>query len=153
MKEIKDISKVFELFDKYGLSEFSFRDGEMEIRLCREEEKDFSNTLIPKPEAVNEYVEQIIPSAKKTENKNENINKKFKEIKSPINGNFYRAPSPNARSFVEVGDKVKEGQVLCIIESMKLMNEIKSNESGVITDIKIENAQPVTKGQVLFIVE
>ena len=153
MKEIKDISKVFELFDKYGLSEFSFKEGEMEIRLIREEEKDFSNMVTPKIKVVNEYSEKIIPATKKSDNINENLNKLFKEIKSPINGNFYRAPSPKAESFVEIGDTIKEGQVLCIIESMKLMNEIKSDASGVITDIKIENAQPVTKGQVLFVVE
>jgi acetyl-CoA carboxylase biotin carboxyl carrier protein len=75
------------------------------------------------------------------------------EIRSPMVGTFYRAPSPEAPSFVEVGDIVEVGQVVCIVEAMKLMNEIKSEVKGRITEIPVENAQPVEFGQVLFSVE
>ena len=67
-------------------------------------------------------------------------------------GTFYRSPSPNAKSFVEVGQSVKVGDTLCIIEAMKLMNEIESDVAGVVKDILIENGQPVEYGQPLFII-
>ena len=75
------------------------------------------------------------------------------EIKSPMVGTFYRAPSPEAPPFVEVGQEISVGQVLCIIEAMKLMNEIKSEIKGRIVQIAVENAQPIEFGQVLFVVE
>ena len=75
------------------------------------------------------------------------------EIKSPMVGTFYRAPAPEAPPFVEVGQEISVGQVLCILEAMKLMNEIKSEMKGRIVQILVENAQPVEFGQVMFLVE
>ncbi len=75
------------------------------------------------------------------------------EIKSPMVGTFYRAPAPEAPPFVEVGQEIQVGQVLCILEAMKLMNEIKAEIKGRIVQIMVENAQPVEFGQPLFIVE
>jgi acetyl-CoA carboxylase biotin carboxyl carrier protein len=74
------------------------------------------------------------------------------EIKSPMVGTFYRAPSPDAKPYVEVGERVEAGQVVCIIEAMKLMNEIESDVSGRIVKVPAENAQPVEFGQALFLV-
>jgi acetyl-CoA carboxylase biotin carboxyl carrier protein len=74
------------------------------------------------------------------------------EIKSPMVGSFYRAPSPGAKPYVETGDKVEPGQVVCIIEAMKLMNEIESDVSGTIVKTLVEDAQPVEFGQTLFLV-
>lgn len=74
-------------------------------------------------------------------------------IKAPIVGTFYEAPSPDADAFVKVGDSVKKGDVLCIIEAMKLMNEIESEVSGVITEILVTNAQPVQYDEPLFIID
>ena len=73
-------------------------------------------------------------------------------VKSPMVGTFYRTPSPNAKAFVEVGQSVKDGETLCIIEAMKLMNEIESDIAGVVKAILIENGQPVEYGQPLFII-
>jgi acetyl-CoA carboxylase biotin carboxyl carrier protein len=73
-------------------------------------------------------------------------------VKSPMVGTFYRAPSPEAKPFVSVGDAVKEGQTVCVIEAMKLMNEIEADASGVIKAILVENGQPVEYGQALFII-
>jgi oxaloacetate decarboxylase alpha subunit len=75
------------------------------------------------------------------------------KVTSPIVGTFYRSSSPDKPSLVEVGDKVKKGQVLCIIEAMKLMNEIESEASGKIVQVLVENGQPVEYGQPLFVVE
>ncbi len=74
-------------------------------------------------------------------------------LSSPIVGTFYRAPSPDASSFAEVGDRVKKGQVLCIVEAMKLMNEIESDADGIIQSIHVENAQPVEYGEPLFAIK
>lgn len=74
-------------------------------------------------------------------------------VKSPMVGTFYRASSPGAKSFAEVGDQVKEGQPICIIEAMKIMNEIETDKAGTVTKILVENGQPVEYGQPLFIVE
>jgi acetyl-CoA carboxylase biotin carboxyl carrier protein len=71
-------------------------------------------------------------------------------VKSPIVGTFYRAPAPGAKPFVEVGSRVKKGDVLCIIEAMKIMNEVKSDVNGVVEEILVENGQPVEYGQPLF---
>ncbi len=79
--------------------------------------------------------------------------KKYHEIKSPIVGTFYRAPSPDAPPYVDVGSKIKLGSVLCIVEAMKLMNEIESDVSGTIVKVNVENGKPVEYGQVLFLVE
>jgi acetyl-CoA carboxylase biotin carboxyl carrier protein len=73
-------------------------------------------------------------------------------VKAPMVGTFYRAPAPDAKPFVEVGDTVKEGQAICVIEAMKLMNEIEADASGVIKAILVENGQPVEYGQALFII-
>lgn len=75
------------------------------------------------------------------------------EIKAPMVGTFYRAPAPEAPPFVSVGDEIEPGQVICIIEAMKLMNEIKTEVKGKIVEILVENAEPVEFGQVLFLVE
>ena len=75
------------------------------------------------------------------------------EIKAPMVGTFYRSPSPEATPYVNVGDSIEVGQVLCIIEAMKLMNEIKSEVKGKIVDIQVDNAEPVEFGQVLFVIE
>ena len=74
-------------------------------------------------------------------------------VKSPMVGTFYRTPSPDAKPFVAVGDAVKEGQTLCVIEAMKLMNEIEAEARGTIVKVLVENAQPVEYGQQLFLVE
>jgi acetyl-CoA carboxylase biotin carboxyl carrier protein len=74
-------------------------------------------------------------------------------MKSPMVGTFYRSPSPDAKAFVEAGQTVKEGDTVCIIEAMKLMNEIEADKSGIIKAILVENGQPVEFGQPLFIIE
>lgn len=74
-------------------------------------------------------------------------------VKSPMVGTFYRASSPGAASFVEVGSQVKEGDALCIVEAMKILNEIEADKSGTITQVLVDNGQPVEYGQPLFVIE
>jgi len=96
------------------------------------------------------------PTAPKAEEKKEApapTGKEMIEVRSPIVGTFYRAPSPNADPYVSVGQQVSKGNILCIIEAMKLMNEIECEYEGKITKILVENAQPVEYNQVLFLIE
>ena len=79
--------------------------------------------------------------------------KKYLEVKSPIVGTFYRAPAPDAANYIEVGQEVEVGRVLCIVEAMKLMNEIESDASGKVVKICVENGKPVEYNQVLFLLE
>jgi len=79
--------------------------------------------------------------------------KKYVEIKSPMVGTFYAAPAPDAPPYTKVGDRISVGQVVCIIEAMKLMNEIESEVSGTVARIMVENAKPVEFGQVLFLID
>lgn len=74
-------------------------------------------------------------------------------VKSPMVGTFYRASSPGAKPFVEVGSSIKEGEAICIVEAMKILNEIEADKSGTVTQILVENGQPVEYGQPLFIIE
>jgi acetyl-CoA carboxylase biotin carboxyl carrier protein len=77
----------------------------------------------------------------------------FHEIHSPMVGTFYRSPSPDAAAYVEVGDRVQKGQTLCILEAMKLMNELESEVDGVVREVAVQDAEPVEYGQLLFLVE
>jgi acetyl-CoA carboxylase biotin carboxyl carrier protein len=81
------------------------------------------------------------------------VEKKYHEVKSPIVGTFYRAPAPDASNYVEVGQDVEQGTVLCIVEAMKLMNEIESDASGKVVKVCVENGKPVEYNQVLFLLE
>ncbi len=88
-----------------------------------------------------------------TEKKLESSNENKEEIVAPMVGTFYRAPAPDAEPFIKIGDNVKAGDTLCIIEAMKLMNEIEAEKGGIITDIIVENGKAVEYGQPLFIIE
>ena len=109
----------------------------------------FINTQEPAPP-----VQQASAPVQKTEEKKEAPpSSNHIEVRSPIVGTFYRAPSPNADPYVSVGTQVSKGSVLCIIEAMKLMNEIESDFDGKIVKLMVENAQPVEYNQVLFLIE
>lgn len=103
---------------------------------------------IPKQSASEEITKPHITVSPKEEQ-----NGSYHEIKSPMVGTFYRAPSPDSEPYIKEGDRVRAGQVLCIIEAMKLMNEIESEVDGVVAKIITENAQPVEYNQPLFLIE
>lgn len=96
---------------------------------------------------------QEVPSEPSESNKADTQNTNYLTIKSPMIGTFYRAPKPDAPNFVNVGDEIKVGQVVCIIEAMKLFNEIESEVAGRIVKVLVENASPVEYDQPLFLVE
>lgn len=147
--DLKDIKAIIDLMKKNSITEFELERQDSKIRLKRglnggasvmpsEDTPPMISTLAPPaisaplmPTAISSAVGEI-------------------EIKSPMIGTFYRAPSPEASSYIEVGSEVNSETVVCIIEAMKVMNEIKSEVKGVVTQVLVENGKPVEFGQPLF---
>lgn len=137
-----EIEKMIELVHKYGISMLCIENNDKKITI-----KNFNkSSLKNKKNDVNTENENLEISSKKFEQEE-------KIVKAPLVGIFYSAPSSESKNYVEVGDCVIKGQVLAIIEAMKLMNEIKAEQDGVIEDILVENGQMVEFGQPLFIVK
>ena len=145
----KEIKELINLMNENDLSELEIEKEGSKIKL-KKALSEFSNAL-PRPPAT--YHLENIPASAKTVEENGNSVKATKNISSPMVGTFYRAPSPEAPAFVEVGQTVEIGQVVCIVEAMKLMNEIKSEIRGKVVEAAVENAEPVEFGQTLFVVE
>ena len=144
---LKDLKEYIEFMNENNLAEIELEDKGTKIRL----KKDSAHA----PIAISAMPHTMMPSmpaavgapaaAKAVEG--------GIEIKSPMVGTFYRSPSPGAKPYIEVGDTIKPGDVLCIVEAMKLMNEIKAEVAGKIIKITGDNGEPVEFGQVLFVIE
>ena len=160
LQEIKQLIKVVE---KSDIGEIEIEEEGFKIRISKNS-KFFTPTPAPavkqaEPVAQAPAVPEVPapaaePAVEKPEAKEEPVvGDNIVEVRSPMVGTFYRAPAPDADPYVEVGDTVTVGQTLCIIEAMKLMNEIQSEVNGKIVKILVENAQPVEFDQVLFLIE
>jgi len=158
--DIRKVKKLMEMLEESSLGEMEIIEGEESIRLSKSSslgapiQNDQVNTLVNvSPPKTNDDTskKQITEDVTNTDS----INKKIfgHEIKSPMVGTFYEAPSPGSKPFVSVGDKVNVGDTLCIIEAMKMLNQIESDKSGVVKAIMAENTQPVEFDQVLFVIE
>ena len=151
--EISYIKKIIKLVENSDVDEIEIEQEGKKLRVARNRNSSYSQqVMIPQPVApqVQSVPQQEAASRKETPAPSE---KQYHEVRSPIVGTFYRAPSPDAEPYVEVGHRVKVGSVLCIVEAMKLMNEIESDAEGTIVKIMIENGKPVEYNQVLFLVE
>ncbi|OCG09156.1 acetyl-CoA carboxylase, biotin carboxyl carrier protein [Gilliamella sp. wkB178] len=153
--DIRKIKKLIELVEESGISELEISEGEESVRISRtvpttNYSAPIQNIQIPQAAPVvvapNASTEVVSESAEPTTT-TDNI------IKSPMVGTFYRTPSPESKAFVEVGQTVNVGDVLCIVEAMKMMNQIESEKAGTIKAILVENGQPVEFDQPLFIIE
>jgi acetyl-CoA carboxylase biotin carboxyl carrier protein len=149
--DLKDIKAIIDLMKKNSISEFELERQEFKIKLKRSNgghtvvEEGTAPVYLPHPGNV-PMAPQALPSATGSSAPAGNE----MDIKSPMVGTFYRAPSPEAANYVEVGTEVNPDTVVCIIEAMKVMNEIKAEVRGVITATMVENAKPVEFGQALF---
>ncbi len=145
------IEKLAKIITDNGLTEISLEDGEQAITI----RKDLPDVMMAAPAPVQAPVVPSAPviSQDSAVKKGTTEAPKGKAITSPMVGTFYVASSPEAAPFVEVGKNVEVGDVVCIIEAMKLMNEIKSEQSGKVTKICVKNGDPVEFGQVLMYVE
>ena len=149
--DLRKLKKLIDLVEESGIAELEITEGEEKVRIVKNRPTlAISEGAAPPPppapvarppQAATEPRPELADSAKEGHS-----------LKSPMVGTFYRTPSPDAKPFVEVGQSVKEGQIICIIEAMKLMNEIECDKSGAVTAILVENGQPVEYGQPLFII-
>jgi acetyl-CoA carboxylase biotin carboxyl carrier protein len=144
--DIRKVKKLIELLEESGIAEIEIHEGEESVRITR-------NTVAAAPVAIAAApiapiaaapIEAATPAEEKIEGH---------VLNSPMVGSFYRAPSPGAAFFVDVGSTVKIGDTLCIIEAMKLLNQIEADKAGTIKAILVENGQPVEYNQPLFIIE
>jgi len=151
---LKEIKEIITLMNENDLNEIEIERDGLKLKLKKSNGEahvvmsapnvPYSLEKIPAPQATRE---QAASGSELTPRKNSS------EIKSPMVGTFYKSPSPETPAFVEVGQTVEVGQVVCIVEAMKLMNEIKSEVRGKVVEVVVENAEPVEFGQTLFVVE
>ena len=144
--DFDEINKILELMRAHGLAEFELERDDLHIRLRKAETPVVTPPGLRSagPEDVNRASATAEAVGGGTGESGATV------VKTPILGTFYRASAPDASPFVEVGDVVKPGDVLCIIEAMKLMNDIKSEHAGEVVEIFVENGQPVQYGERLF---
>lgn len=148
--DIRKVKKLIEMLEESSLAEIEIKEGEESIRISRAgiavaqvvTAAPVAPTTAPAPAAA---VPGEAPSSP--------VRPSGHLVTSPMVGTFYRSPSPGAKSFVEVGDTVAVGDTLCIIEAMKMMNQIESDKAGVIKAILKENGQPVEFGEPMFVIE
>ena len=144
--DLRKLKKLIDLVEESGISELEITEGEERVRISRH--GSGQNVIYASPQM--QYASA--PMAPVTAMPVVAPEPEGHAVKSPMVGTFYRTPSPGAKPFVEVGQNVSAGETLCIIEAMKLLNEIEADQSGVIKAILIENGQPVEYGEPLFII-
>jgi acetyl-CoA carboxylase biotin carboxyl carrier protein len=147
--DLRKLKTLIELVETSGIAELEIQEGEERVRITRALAPIHASTLpgMALPVAAPEPPRPVAaPEPARPSEPEGHI------VKSPMVGTFYRAASPGANPFVGVGDSVKEGDTLCIVEAMKLMNEIESDAAGVIKAVLVENGQPVEFGQPLFVI-
>ena len=150
--DLRKLKKLIDLVEESGIAEIEVTEGEEKVRITRSlaaPQPVYATApamaAAPAPAAAAPVAAEGAPAAPERD--------LSKAQTSPMVGTFYRAPGPNAPVFVEVGQSVNAGDTLCIIEAMKLMNEIEAERSGVVKEILVENGQPVEFGEPLFIIE
>jgi acetyl-CoA carboxylase biotin carboxyl carrier protein len=152
--DLRKLKKLIDLVQESGIAELEITEGEEKVKIVKGGAATMAAApqliaaaaMAPAPVAAPAATASAAVPAAATESGQEGH-----VVKAPMVGTFYRSPSPDAKVFVEVGQAVKEGDTICIIEAMKLMNEIEADASGVVKAILVENGQPVEYGQPLFI--
>jgi len=149
--DIRKVKKLIELLEESGISELEISEGEESVRISRHPRMGQAPMTIAAP--LVQPAPQAAVSAPPATAAERVARKDDQTVTSPMVGTFYSAASPGAKPFVEIGSEVKIGQVLCIIEAMKMMNQIESDKAGRVTAIIAKNGDPVEFGQPLFIIE
>jgi len=149
--DIRKVKKLIELLEESDIAEIEIHEGEESVRISRASAFPAQTAQIAAAPAPAAVVAPAAPAAATPEPEPEEIT--GHQIKSPMVGTFYRAASPGSKAFVEEGQHVSQGDTLCIIEAMKILNQIESDKGGVVKKILAENGQPVEYNQPLFIIE
>lgn len=153
--DIRKVKKLIELLEESGIAEIEIKEGEEAVRISRAPTgtvvPQFISAPVQPPAAAPApaTAPAAAPAAAAPARRKDEAN----YVTAPMVGTFYAAPSPTAKPFVQIGDSVKEGDVLCIIEAMKMMNQIESDRAGKVTAIMVKNGEPVEFGQPLFVIE
>jgi acetyl-CoA carboxylase biotin carboxyl carrier protein len=145
--DLRKLKTLIDLVAESGIAELEITEGEGKVRIVK-----FSQAVQPVAYHVPEAVAAPAPVVASPAAAPAAPVIQGHVVKAPMVGTFYRAPSPGASPFVEVGQAVKEGEALCIIEAMKLLNEIEADKAGVVKEILVENGEPVEYGQPLFVI-
>ena len=148
--DIRKVKKLIEMLEDSNLEEIEIQEGEESVRLVKSN-GNINNISSSQSVAVPQMSTSV--TSKEESQSEEEVNQESEEgnfITSPMVGTFYASASPGSKPFIDVGDLVAEGDVVCIVEAMKMMNEIKSEFSGKVVSIKVENSEPVEYGQALF---
>ena len=150
--DIRKVKKLIELIEESGVAEIEIHEGEESIRISRYSQAApavvSAPAAVPAPQAATAPTGTETPAAAPAQQEISGH-----QITAPMVGTFYRAPSPGAKPFVEVGQRVSAGDTLCIIEAMKMLNQIESDKDGTVTAILAENAEPVEYGQTIIVIE
>lgn len=148
--DIRKIKKLIELVEESGIAELEITEGEESVRIHRGSSAAVASYPVTAPVAPAPVAAPVAP-APVAETAAPELNGHV--VRSPMVGTFYRSSSPGAASFVEVGQQVKVGDTLCIVEAMKMMNQIEADKSGTVTQILVENQEPVEFDQPMFVIE
>ena len=149
--DIRKVKKLIELLEESGISELEISEGEESVRISRHPRMAMQAPMaMASPMLQAAPIAPAMPATSAGEHKPRNDEH---TVTSPMVGTYYSAASPGAKSFVEIGTEIKLGQILCIIEAMKMMNQIESDKAGRVTAILAKNGEPVEFGQPLFIIE
>jgi acetyl-CoA carboxylase biotin carboxyl carrier protein len=149
--DLRKLKTLIELVESSGIAELEIEEGEERVRITRAVAPAASSTVVV-PAAVQSASAPAPAPPGTPPAVSAPVESEGHPVKSPMVGTFYRAASPGAKPFVEIGDAVEVGDTLCIIEAMKLMNEIESDKAGVVKQVLIENGQPVEFGQPLVVI-
>ena len=159
--DIRKVKKLIEMLEESNLNEIEIKEGEEAVKLVKSNPIP-SNFFSSAPAIISEPTQQspiAMPSAPSSEatvtqeiSQTSDVLESGNKMNSPMVGTFYSAPNPESEPFVKVGDQINEGDVLCIIEAMKMMNEVKSEFSGTVKQILVDNAEPVEFDQTLFVI-
>jgi len=150
--DLRKLKTLIELVEASGIAELEITEGEEKVRISRMGQGQLMYSPQPVQYAMAAAPQSAPAGAASVAVPAAIVEPEGHVVKSPMVGTFYRASSPGSPPFIEIGQEVKEGQTLCIIEAMKLLNEIESDKAGVIKQVLVENGQPVEYGQPLFVI-
>ena len=142
--DIRKVKKLIELLEESGLSEIEITEGEDKVRISRQSTSSVNEVQVIPTKPINTIDNEVVAENHRNNN--------FHKIQAPMIGTFYQSSEPEAKAFVKVGDPVSKGDILCIIEAMKMMNQIECDVDGTIERILVQNGDPVEYDEVLFLI-
>jgi acetyl-CoA carboxylase biotin carboxyl carrier protein len=151
--DIRKVKKLIELLEESGIAEIEIKEGEESVRISRMPAGGATHIPVYAQQVAPAMAHAAAPQGAAAPAAAPQAKTAGHVVTAPMVGTYYASPSPGAKAFVDIGDEVREGQVLCIIEAMKMMNQIECDKAGRVTSIMVKNGDPVEFGQPLFVIE